>query len=99
MVQNALEFYLSALFIGFGIGVVFPTFQSMVNLLADIKHRGSANSTLYTAVDIGMGTGMIIAGLIAQYVSISAIFLANSLVCIIALSVFRMYVIPFYEKQ
>ncbi|MEI6694811.1 MAG: MFS transporter [Bacteroidota bacterium] len=99
LVQNALEFYLSALMIGFGIGVVFPTFQSMVNLLADIKHRGSANSTLYTAVDIGMGTGMIIAGLIAQYVSISAIFWVNSLVCIIALTVFRMYVIPFYEKQ
>jgi len=99
MVQNAVEFYISALIIGFGIGVVFPTFQSMVNMLADARHRGAANSTLYTAVDVGMGFGMIMAGLIAQYVSISAIFWISSLVCVSGLLFFRIYVIRAYERK
>ncbi|MFZ4401653.1 MAG: MFS transporter [Bacteroidales bacterium] len=99
LVTNAIEFYLSALLIGFGIGVVFPTFQSMVNMLADINHRGAANSTLYTAVDIGMGSGMIIAGLIAQYISISAIFWMNTMICFVGLLFFRLFVIGSYEDQ
>jgi MFS family permease len=99
MVTNAVEFYISALLIGFGIGVVFPTFQSMVNMLADSRHRGAANSTLYTAVDIGMGSGMIVAGLVAQYVSISTIFWMNALICMLGLLFFRLFVIRFYEQQ
>ena len=98
-VQNAIGFYISALIIGFGIGVVFPTYQSMVNNLADDRHRGAANSTLYTALDIGMGFGMIMAGLIAQYISIAAIFAICSVVCIAGLIFFRLYVLQFYESN
>ena len=99
MVQNAIGFYIAAIIIGFGIGVVCPTFQSMVNNLADASHRGVANSTLYTALDIGMGFGMIMSGLIAQYISIAAIFAINGLVCIAGLIFFRVYVLKFYESH
>ena len=99
MVQNAIGFYIAAIIIGFGIGVVFPTFQSMVNNLADVNHRGVANSTLYTALDIGMGFGMIMAGLIAQYISIAAIFAISSVVCVAGLVFFRLYVLQFYENN
>ena len=97
--KSWIVFYFSAIIIGFGNGVVFPTFQSMVNNLADAEHRGAANSTLYTAVDLGMGLGMIMAGLIAQYISISAIFLISSFVCAIGLIVFRLYVLKYYENH
>ena len=99
LVQNAVGFYVSAIIIGFGIGVVFPTFMSMVNNLADARHRGAANSTLYTALDFGMGFGMIMAGLIAQHISISAVFLVSSLVCIAGLIFFRLIVLKFYESR
>jgi MFS family permease len=99
MAKNPLLFYLSALIIGFGNGVIFPTFQSMVNNLADIEHRGAANSTLYTAVDLGMGFGMIMAGLIAQHINISAIFWTSSLVCAIGLIFFNFFVIRYYESH
>ena len=99
MVQNAVGFYLSAIIIGFGFGVIFPTFQSMVNNLADAAHRGAANSTLYTALDLGMGFGMIAAGLIAQYLSIAAIFVISALVCAAGLIFFRLYVLHFYESH
>ena len=99
MAKNPLLFYLSAIVIGFGNGVIFPTFQSMVNNLADSDHRGVANSTLYTAVDIGMGSGMIFAGLIAEHFSISAIFWINSFICAAGLFFFRLVVLGYYEKH
>ncbi len=92
-------FYSSAIIIGFGNGVIFPTFQTMVNNLADAKHRGAANSTLYTAVDLGMGFGMIMAGLIAQQISLSAIFWMSALVCLAGLLFFRFFVLGYYEKR
>ncbi len=99
MVQNAVGFYIAAIIIGFGVGVVFPVFQSMVNNLADANHRGAANSTLYTALDVGMGFGMIMAGLIAEYISIAAIFAISSVVCVIGLIFFRLFVLKFYESN
>jgi len=97
--KNEIVFYISAIIIGFGNGVIFPTFQSMVNNLAETGHRGVANSTLYTAVDLGMGFGMIMAGLIAQHISISAIFWISTLVCAVGLVFFRLFVLKFYEKH
>jgi MFS family permease len=99
MAKNSTLFYISAIIIGFGNGVIFPTFQSMINNLADSLHRGAANSTLYTAVDLGMGLGMIMGGLIAQNVSISAIFWINSLICAAGLMFFRLFVLKFYESH
>ena len=99
LAKNELLFYLSAIIIGFGNGVIFPTFQSMVNNLAESKNRGIANSTLYTAVDLGMGFGMIMAGLIAQHISISAIFWIDSLVCAAGLIFFRSLVLNFYKSH
>lgn len=99
MAKGAPLFYLSAILIGFGNGVVFPTFSSMVNNLADSTHRGAANSTLYTAVDFGMGFGMVMAGLIAQYISLSAIFWISALVGIAGLLFFRIFVLTNYENS
>ncbi len=99
LVRNPVAFYTSALIIGFGIGVVFPTFQTIVNNLASDENRGAANSTLYTALDIGMGLGMVISGIIAQYLSISAVFLISSLVCVAGLAFFRIKVIGFYNRN
>ncbi len=97
LVRNALGFYFSALIIGFGIGVVFPTFQTIVNNLANNGNRGAANSTLYTALDLGMGLGMMGSGLIAQYISISALFLISAVVCIVGLAFFRLKVNGYYQ--
>ena len=99
LAKNSLLFYLSAIIIGFGNGVIFPTFQSMINNLADSTHRGIANSTLYTAVDLGMGFGMIMSGLIAQHISLSAIFWISSLICVAGLIFFRCLVLKYYESH
>jgi MFS family permease len=99
LLRNEAGFYLSAIIIGFGIGVVFPTFQAIINNLADATHRGAANSTLYTALDIGMGLGMVLSGIVAQHLSISAVFLGSSLVSCVGLVFFRKFVLGYYENN
>jgi predicted MFS family arabinose efflux permease len=97
--KNAAGFYISAMIIGFGIGVVFPVFQAMVNNLADTARRGAANSTLYTALDIGMGSGMVMMGYIAQYFSISATFLVSMVIIAFGLIIFRKTTEPYYSRK
>ena len=97
--KNEWGYYFSAISIGFGIGVVFPTFQTIVNNLSDAGHRGAANSTLFTALDLGMGLGMSIAGFIAQHISISAIFYCNAVICFVGLFVFRVFVLDAYSRN
>jgi MFS family permease len=97
LAKNVVGFYLSALIIGFGIGVIFPTFQTMVSNLSSPEHRGAANSTLYSALDISMGLGMIIAGFIAQNSSISLVFIINAIICIVGLIFFKRLVLNYYE--
>jgi MFS family permease len=97
--HNPVGFYVSAIIIGFGIGVVFPIFQAMVNNLADPLRRGAANSTLYTALDIGMGAGMVVMGYIAEYVSISATFIVSMVIIAVGLIIFRKLVAPYYQEH
>jgi len=86
--QTATGFYLAALILGFGNGVVFPTFQTMANNMVPASRRGAANSTLFISVDIGMGIGMVLVGVIAQNFSISAAFLVCSCIGATGLAMF-----------
>lgn len=97
--RNAIGFYLAALIIGFGIGVVFPVFQAMVNGLVDPSRRGAGNSTLYTFLDLGMGLGMVIMGYVAQYLSISATFIVSSGLAMAGLVIFRISTLGYYNRR
>ena len=99
LLQNAWGYYIAALILGFGNGVVWPTFQAMVNNTVPANRRGAANSTLYMAMDLGMGLGMIIAGLISQRYSISAAFLCCSAYCTAGLVLFRLFTLKHYLKK
>jgi MFS family permease len=97
--RNAIGFYISAIIIGYGIGVVFPVFQAIINNLADPLRRGAANSTLFTCLDLGMGSGMVIMGYVAQYSSISVTFIISSAIGVAGLVFFRKITAPYYQKH
>jgi len=99
LVKNSFGFYASAIILGFGNGVVFPTFQAMTNNMVPQNRRGAANSTLFTFVDIGMGIGMVLVGSISQHFSISAAFIVCSAICVVALLYFIFYTVKYYEKN
>ncbi|MDP4292028.1 MAG: MFS transporter [Bacteroidota bacterium] len=99
LIKNPFGFYGSAIILGFGNGVIFPTFQTMVNNLSIPTRRGAANSTLYTALDLGMGLGMIVMGFISQSTSITTAFLVSSCICGIGLIYFMLFSLGHYEKN
>ncbi len=67
-------FYASALLVGLGNGHLWPAFQNMIISVAHHNERGTANSTLLTSWDLGMGIGIVLGGVIAEYLGYSAAF-------------------------
>lgn len=59
-------YYLSAALIGLGNGHIWPAFQNMIIGIASSNERGTANSTILTAWDFGMGIGILLGGFIAE---------------------------------
>ena len=72
--HNAWGFYGAALIVGLGNGHMFPAFQTMFINLAPNSQRGTANSTLFTAWETGVGLGIILGGIVAEYFSYGAAF-------------------------
>lgn len=55
-------FYLGAFIFGIGAGLTSPTIFAWTIDLADDKHRGRAMSTMFIALEIGIGIGGLVAG-------------------------------------
>ena len=72
-------YYLSAIMIGLGNGRMFPAFLNMFINVARHDQRGTANSSILTSWDCGMGIGILIGGVLAEYVSYSAAFWATAI--------------------
>lgn len=71
---NMVGYYCSALLIGLGNGHLWPAFLNMIISVAKNNERGTANSTLLTAWDLGVGLGIILGGVVAEYFSYSGAF-------------------------
>lgn len=73
-VEQMWAYYLSALVIGLGNGHLFPAYQTMFINLAPHTQRGTANSTLLTSWDLGIGIGVFLGGVVAEAYSYHAAF-------------------------
>jgi len=76
LVPNGIGYYCSALLIGLGNGHMWPAFQNMTINVAHNNQRGTANSTILISWDIGMGLGILLGGVIAEYFGYAASFFA-----------------------
>ncbi|HAI77101.1 MAG TPA: MFS transporter [Microscillaceae bacterium] len=84
---------------GVGMGTILPTTLTMVVNLVEPEKRGVANSTFFSAVDIGVGLGSILLGKLADIVSIATMFYFCALVIFIPLALFFLLVLPDYQKK
>lgn len=73
-VHHPFAFYASALIIGLGNGHMYPAYQNMFINLSTNNQRGTANSTLLTSWDSGMGLGVLFGGILAEAVNYHASF-------------------------
>lgn len=73
-VPNSIGYYGAALIIGLGNGHMYPAFQTMFINLAENSQRGTANSTILTSWDIGIGLGVLGGGFVAEHLGYTAAF-------------------------
>ena len=74
LMKNPVGFYGAAIIIGLGNGHIFPGMQTMFVNLAPNNQRGTANSTLLTCWDVGMGIGVVFGGIAIHHSGYSAAF-------------------------
>lgn len=91
-------YYGSAILIGLGNGHIWPAFQNMIISMATYNQRGTANSTLSTSWDLGLGFGVLLGGVIAERFSYDTTFWTMAIAHIVGLAIFIMVVRPQYKK-
>lgn len=74
LVEQEWAFYLSAALVGLGNGRMYPAFLNMFIALARHDQRGTANSSILTSWDTGMGLGILAGGVLVEYCGYSAAF-------------------------
>lgn len=71
---NAFGYYLSAILIGLGNGHMYPAFLNMFIAVAKNNERGTANSSILTAWDLGLGLGILLGGVVSEHFGYAAAF-------------------------
>lgn len=72
------SYYVSALLIGLGNGRMYPAFLNMFIATARNDQRGTANSSILTSWDTGMGLGILSGGLVLEHSGYAAAFLLTA---------------------
>lgn len=67
LLETQWAFYTSAILIGLGNGRMYPAFLNMFICVARNDQRGTANSSILTSWDLGMGLGMLAGGVLTEY--------------------------------
>lgn len=60
--------------IGLGNGHMYPAFLNMFINVARNNQRGTANSSILTAWDLGLGFGILLGGVVSEHFGYSAAF-------------------------
>ena len=94
-----LGYYGSALLIGLGNGHMWPAFQNMTINVARNNQRGTANSTILISWDIGMGLGILIGGIIAEFLGYHAAFWVVALVNLVGVLLFFLKTKAFFLQR
>ncbi len=89
-------FLVSSLIMGAGFGITFPIFQAMINNILKPQERGAGNSTYLTAIDIGIGSGSVLIGLVSQSIGLQNAFYVCGGISLLSLIFFRFRAFPHY---
>jgi MFS family permease len=99
LIPGEIGFWMAAFLLGLGVGTIMPTIQAMVNAMVPKERRGAANSTLFTAIDLGIGSGMLGMGLLGKWIGLDWGFLFCIAVCLLGLVYYLLVVNRYYHKK
>ena len=98
--QNLYGYYISAVVIGFGQASMYPAVQTMFLKMTTNDKRGTANATILTSWDLGVGLGIIFGGYVAEHLGgYNSAFLVSAAVSILSLMFFLLSAKKDYLKK
>ena len=98
-VEKSWAYYSAAALIGLGNGNMYPAFLNMFINIARKDQRGTANSSILTAWDVGMGLGIVGGGFLLEYISYSAAFWGAAVMQLVGTLTFYIFTNSFYHKR
>jgi MFS family permease len=97
---SMILFYVVAVFLGLGYGMLFPAYNTLFVNLAPHNRRATASSTFLTTWDVGIGLGLIIGGKLGDtHNGLSLSFLTGGLIAFSSLVYFIKITAPHYKKN
>ena len=95
-----ISFFVVALLLGIGYGMMFPAYNTLFVNLAPNNRRATASSTYMTSWDIGIGMGLILGGRLADSIGgLSSAYLTGGLCAIFSLVYFVKMAGPHFEMR
>ena len=92
-------YYITIYMLGVGFGVMFPAYNTLYVNLAPNNQRGTATSTYLTSWDVGIGLGISTGGYIAEHYAFDAVYLFGSVLCVVSMLYFNLYVSPHFHRN
>lgn len=90
---------LAAVFYGVGYGTVQPIMNTIVIKLSPPERRGAANATYYATMDIGIGIGSLVWGMVSQKVGFTVVFLSCAFCIILAVLAYYLILHKLIKKM
>ena len=98
--QNLYGYYISAIVIGFGQASMYPAVQTMFLNMTTHDKRGTANATILTSWDLGVGLGIILGGYVAEHLGgYNSAFMMSAIVSTLSVIFFLSYAKNAYLKK
>lgn len=92
-------FLISGFVIGVGFGVIFPTLQTMANNVVTPDRRGAANSTFLTGLDLGVGIGSVLTGILSEPFGLAWTYNYAAILSLSGLLYFLVVSLPHYQSN
>lgn len=92
-------YYAAPMFIGLGNGQMYPAFLNMFVKMARHDQRGTANSSILISWDLGMGLGILIGGIVAEYLGFTEAFVVAAAMQILGTVLFISTTARFFLKR
>lgn len=88
--SNLGMFVAAGISYGLGFGSTHPTLNAILIKLCPPERRGVGNATFFSAMDIGIGTGAILWGIVSQIAGFTYVFVGAA-ICVVVASVLYIF--------
>lgn len=97
--ESSWLFFVGSIFVGIGLGLVNPAFQTLLINLAPNNRRGTANATFYTFFDLGIGGGIALGGVIIEYFNFTILLSVCAALILVGSLYFKLVSEKYYNKH